>query len=609
MRNPDDFDEFYKNSRDRLLLQTYALTGDLRASRSAVRDAFVLAWHHWRKVNRQPDREAWLRPHAWIDARRRHSARIWHRDRTLDPETREILDALGKLPAQQRRILVLTQLSTTAMPDIAREVGVTIDDAERMLQGATSSYALQRGTASTQIRAELRSLASVTDAARLPRAPIVRRAGAARRRAFTGAGIATSVLSLLGAGTFVTDDSGVAPSLTEDQVVAPPPDRPSTTLSLDTEQLLTSEQVSRLAKGDWTATPGAPNTAGNGLNTPCQGDRFADPAGLGSLVRRFDRTATGKQPAMNAVQSTELSRTPRTAASTYATTLGWYAGCATPGVQLISSYDVSGVGDRANLLVLRKTGASSTSTYTVAMARTGHLTTTVFAGLADKGTPPVRPLTSLLSAAVNRLCGHPGAGTCAGMPEAHRSTPPPIGETPGMLEVIDLAPPGRVTRPWTGTEAKRAIVNLATVACDGTTFHTSPVTRDQTRSYLILHAGLVARFGITETVGTLPSARDARRFVQGVRNRMAKCEDNFLASKVIRLADRSGKETELAAWHITTEVSDQGAVEVLMAIVRRGPQVGQIGFVTARNASYDRHTFLALAERAIERLGYLPAPK
>ena len=608
MRNPDDFDEFYKTSRDRLLLQTYALTGDLRASRSAVRDAYVVAWHHWRKVNRQPDREAWLRPHAWTDARRRHSARIRHRDRTLDPAIKDTLDALGRLTLPQRRILILTQLSGTSMPEIAREVGVTPDDAERLLQAATSSYAVQRGTPSSHLRAELTALSTVTDKARLPRAPIVRRAGAARRRAFTAVGVGGAAAALLGSGTFVTDGRGVAPSLGDASLVTPT--RPQdVALTLDSAQLLTADQVGRLASGPWTASAGVANTEGDGINTPCQGDRFADPAGLGSLVRRFDHSESKSHPEITAVQSTELSRTPRTAASTYATTLGWYAGCTTPGVQLISSYDVSGVGDRAGLLVLRRTGQGTTSTYTVGVARTGHVTTTVFSAVASDRTPPVRALTTLLSAAVNRLCGSDEAGPCAGAPAAHRAPPPPIGETPGMLDVIDLAAPGRVTKPWTATEARRATLNLATVACDGTTFHQEPVVRDMTRSYLILHAGLVARFGITETVGTLPTAREARRFVQEVRNRMAKCEDNFLASKVTRLADRSGQETELAAWHITTEVSDQGAVDVLMAIVRRGPQVGQIGFVTAHDASYNRATFLALAERAIERLDYLAPPK
>ena len=37
MRNPDEFDAFYRAAQHRLLLQTYALTGDLPASRGAVR--------------------------------------------------------------------------------------------------------------------------------------------------------------------------------------------------------------------------------------------------------------------------------------------------------------------------------------------------------------------------------------------------------------------------------------------------------------------------------------------------------------------------------------------------------------------------------------------
>ena len=86
MKRADEFDAFYKDARSRLLLQTYALTGDLPAARSAVRDSFIVAWHHWRKVSRQDDPEVWVRPYAWTHAQRRHTARIWHRDKSLDPE-------------------------------------------------------------------------------------------------------------------------------------------------------------------------------------------------------------------------------------------------------------------------------------------------------------------------------------------------------------------------------------------------------------------------------------------------------------------------------------------------------------------------------------------
>jgi DNA-directed RNA polymerase specialized sigma24 family protein len=61
MTEPDEFDQFYKDVRTRLLLLTYCLTGDLPSSRAAVRDAFVVAWHHWRKVSRVEDPESWVR--------------------------------------------------------------------------------------------------------------------------------------------------------------------------------------------------------------------------------------------------------------------------------------------------------------------------------------------------------------------------------------------------------------------------------------------------------------------------------------------------------------------------------------------------------------------
>ena len=73
----DSFESFYQDVRSGLLVQTYALTGDLHASQKAVRDAMVVAWHHWRKVSRLEDREDYVRPLAWSRALRRSQARWW----------------------------------------------------------------------------------------------------------------------------------------------------------------------------------------------------------------------------------------------------------------------------------------------------------------------------------------------------------------------------------------------------------------------------------------------------------------------------------------------------------------------------------------------------
>ena len=134
MKDPDEFDQFYKDVRDRLLVLTYCLTGDLSSSRAAVRDAFVVAWHHWRKVSKLEDPEAWTRVRACAHAQRRHTAKLWHREKGLDPEVRATLDALGSLPQSQRRVLLLSHLTTASLAEIGREVGLPRADTERELQ-------------------------------------------------------------------------------------------------------------------------------------------------------------------------------------------------------------------------------------------------------------------------------------------------------------------------------------------------------------------------------------------------------------------------------------------------------------------------------------------
>ena len=109
-RSPEGFETFYKDVRTRLLLQTYALTGDLHAAERAVRDALVVAWHHWRKVSRLDQPEDYVRPLAWARAQRRSSVRWWARQKDLDAESRATLEALGKLTATQRKVLLLSSV-------------------------------------------------------------------------------------------------------------------------------------------------------------------------------------------------------------------------------------------------------------------------------------------------------------------------------------------------------------------------------------------------------------------------------------------------------------------------------------------------------------------
>ena len=190
-----EFDAFYKAARDQLLLQTYALTGDLGAARSAVRDAYVVAWHHWRKISRLDDPQSSVRPHAWRHAQRRATVRPWHKEKGLDDDNLATLEALAALPGQQRRALLLTQLAAVSMEDMAREVGLPSDDAQRELQTAAAQFATQKNIPASSIPMAFAALAAATADVTWPRVTIIRRAGAARRRLHTvvGAGVVVAV--------------------------------------------------------------------------------------------------------------------------------------------------------------------------------------------------------------------------------------------------------------------------------------------------------------------------------------------------------------------------------------------------------------------------------
>lgn len=608
MHDPADFDAFYAAARERLLLQTYALTGDLPAARGAVRDAFVAAWHHWRKVSRLEDPEAWVRPHAWSHAQRRHTARIWHRDKDLDDESRATLDALAKLSVNQRKVLLLSNLGSTSMSAMSREVGLPDEVAARELQSATSGFAVHRDVPSTAVRRHVEGLSTRTDTVRFPRATIIRRAGAARRRAHTSAGVLAVVAVLIGAGTLVGTTTGASPQLNGVSAHGAKTDRdrePEPLPHLDVDQLLTKEQLSPVV-GDRRITKvnTGDNTQGNGINVACQRDRFADPAGVGALVRRFKMQG---KPDLGALQTVELSNNEQAAKRAYRRTVAWFAGCRDIRAQLRQTHDVGGVGDEASLLVLR-TWNDPVTTYTVGVARTGSLTNTVVRRLADDSEPKIKPMVRLLGSSVTDLCQHEDAGACTTTPKATPAPPPPARGAHGFLQVIDLPPITDVARPWLATRPIEPKVNAAATRCDNADFTVKPITFARTRSFVIPQAKLPNSFGLTETVGRFGGGKQARNFVAAIRDRMAGCDDKDLATTLNQVHHEESKRSDLSIWRVTTEVSDEKTVEFLMAIARRKQVVLQLGFVPAPHHTMGEAAFQELTARAMERVDTLPMP-
>ena len=604
MTSSDDFDRFYVGSRDRLLVECYALTGDLPASRAAVRDAFAVTWHHWRAAVRSGSQEEWLRPHAHSRAVRRHTTRPWHR-KAGDEDHRRTLAALSRLSGPQRRALVLTHLSPLSMYAIARHLGVPRWQAEELLQGASVSFAMHCDVPTTSVRHRLEQLTTVTQEAGWPRSTIIMHTGTARRRTHALVGTAAAVAALVGSGLVVSggparptgferEDATTGATLRAAERTPPP--------TLERASLLRADQVDRFAPGlRWRTAATNANLRGNGLVVPCQAERFADPHGKAALVRRF--TGSGrKSPRVTEV--VELSASPGAALRAYARARTWYAACAAPRTQLLSTHEVAGVGDEATLFVLRSWGPRPRR-LTVGVAHTGRLTVTTATELTESR-PEVSTAVAGLAAAVNRLCGTPGAGACAAPPRARTITPLPTRKAPGMLSEVDLPPVTNARGPWVGTDPQPAGVNVASTRCDNTSFTVEGMTGDLTRTFLFPQNEQADAFGLTQTVARAVSVARARSFVAEVRRRIAACGRANLGTEVETVHDVRSGNRDLTTWDLSIELSDSRVLEFWMTIMREDTAVSQIGFVSETDLRMSRADFRDVTERAMQRLPQLP---
>ncbi len=598
--SPTSFDEFYLASRRRLVLETYALTGDLSAARSAVGDAFIAARHHWSKVGRLPDAEEWVRPRAWAMAQRRHVARLWHREKGITDEQRSVLSALHDLPDQQRKVLLLTHLAGMNVDEVGRELGETPAQVEHVRALATESFCRRtdRSTGDADDRTDdgvlgaIESLAPIAEATSLPQLVTIHRDGRRRRRLHGIAGVVALLALTLVCGMFVVRGRVEQPASATPQVKPRPVTEAMMLSPLQAQDLAPRERWQLLETSD--------NTTGSGINTVCQDTRFADPRGRRAFVRMF--TATGG-PRRHLIQTIEISRSPQAAAAAYRTVLGWFAGCSEARLQLLNAYRVTGLGEEAQMLKLRIPGGVG-RTYLVGLARTGSLTVSTVLETMNGRPVAVRRAVDALTAALQNVCDSDPSGPCPVAVRAAPVLPPPSGETPGTLAAADLPVVGRINRPWVGTRPVPARPNLAATTCDKTNFRKAGAPGALTRTFLIPQARLSKRFGITETYGAFATPARARALVRSVSAAMVSCEKRDLGAEVSSGAAQPNgyRGSEYALWRLDSEIDETSTVGFWMGVARVGRYVAQVNFTPVGDNDIDEVTFQALIARTRDRL-------
>jgi RNA polymerase sigma-70 factor, ECF subfamily len=159
--SPEEFTAFYAASFGRLVGQLYAMTGDAAEAQDAVQEAFVRAWAHRGRLDADGSPEAWVRATAW-----RVAVSRWHRARLgrllirsqpqpsatdgPGPDRVALVDALRKLPAEQRRAVVLYHLCDRSIAEIAVETGTPVGTVKaRLARGRAALAPFLRDTATS----------------------------------------------------------------------------------------------------------------------------------------------------------------------------------------------------------------------------------------------------------------------------------------------------------------------------------------------------------------------------------------------------------------------------------------------------------------------------
>ena len=136
MRDTGDLNELYAASYRRLVIQLYALCGDLADAEDAVQEGFVTAIRKHRELARVGNPEAWVRTVALNRLRSgwRHAAVVQkyqpavpgpQQPVEIGPEHVAITAALAQLNERQRRVVVLHHLADLSTAQIADELGIS----------------------------------------------------------------------------------------------------------------------------------------------------------------------------------------------------------------------------------------------------------------------------------------------------------------------------------------------------------------------------------------------------------------------------------------------------------------------------------------------------
>lgn len=149
----EEFDAFYAGSLRRITGQVYAMIGDRDEAQECVQEAFARAWASRASIERAGNPDAWVRTTAY-----RLAVSRWRRMRRgrrtpdravsspltaggVDGPHLELVEALRRLPEDQRRTIVLHYIADLPVREVALELGVPEGTVKARLHRGRASLA------------------------------------------------------------------------------------------------------------------------------------------------------------------------------------------------------------------------------------------------------------------------------------------------------------------------------------------------------------------------------------------------------------------------------------------------------------------------------------
>ena len=146
-----DFGEFYAGNYGRLVIQVYAVTGNLADAEDAVQEAFARASVRWGRVGGYNSPEGWVRRVALNLAfpalrRARRLLEVLRRAPAppvppLPADSLALVEALKALPLGFRQVLVLHYLADLPVERVAGELGIAVGTVKSRLSRAREALA------------------------------------------------------------------------------------------------------------------------------------------------------------------------------------------------------------------------------------------------------------------------------------------------------------------------------------------------------------------------------------------------------------------------------------------------------------------------------------